>query len=162
MTTRPGVDLPLPAPLGAVRPEKAQDLPDELRQRLAVLADLLLPGSGTMPAAGAVDLAGAGIRQVLASRPDLRAPLEAVVASSSEQDARDFLRCLRSHDPGGWATLTTCVTAGYYMRPPVRQALGYAGQEGRVVTADEFVSWVTDGLLDPVISRGPLVREAPA
>jgi hypothetical protein len=162
MTTRPEVDLPLPALPGSARPVEGQDLPDELRQRLAVLADILLPGSETMPAAGAVDLAGVGIRQVLTSRPDLRAPLEAVLAACSDQDAADFVARLRSHDPAGWATLTTCVTAGYYMRPPVRQALGYAGQEGRVVTADEFVSWVTDGLLDPVISRGPLVREAPA
>ena len=42
-----------------------------LRARFAHLADGLIPGTDAMPAPSAVDIGGAGLDAVLASRPDL-------------------------------------------------------------------------------------------
>ena len=139
----------------------------ELAQRLASLADVLLPGGAGMPSATAADVPSGGLQRVFEARPDLAPALARVVGASLAQDpagadATGFVQGLRAADPAGWTVLTTCVAAAYYMTPSVRRLLGYAGQEGVLITADDFFSWVSAGLLDPVIERGPIGRPAPA
>jgi hypothetical protein len=130
--------------------------------RLAQLADALLPGCESMPSARGVNLAVTGLNRVFDSRPDLVAPLLAVVRAGRDDAPEAYLARLQESDSGGWQVLTTCVAAGYYMDPAVRRRLGYAGQEGVLITADDFYGWAATGLLDPVLERGPVHRPTPA
>jgi hypothetical protein len=50
------------------------------RATFAALADVLVPAAEGMPAASAVDIAGAGLDRVLRARPDLEAPLSRILA----------------------------------------------------------------------------------
>lgn len=122
------------------------------RARLAELADALMPADDRMPAPSACGVPGTGLDRVLQVRPDLAAPLRAALAH--EGPARDVLVALQAAAGPQWTALTTCVTAAYYMTPAVRRLLGYGGQEGVVVTGDEFIAWASEGLLDPVLERG--------
>lgn len=134
---------------------------ESLRARLAALADALAPADGRMPAASAVGVHTAGLDRVLGVRPDLDAPLRRAVTTGPTEPPADTLARLRRDDEPAWRALTTCVTGAYYMTPAVRRLLGYRGQEGVVVTSDDFVGWVSAGLLDPVLERGPVHRPDP-
>jgi hypothetical protein len=134
---------------------------DVARAGLAELADALLPGGAGLPSASAADVPATGIDRVLAERPDLSAPLLDVVLARQDRPATEYLTRLQQSDTARWTVLTTAVAAAYYMTPTVRRALGYAGQEGVLITADDFYGWAATGLLDPVLDRGPVHRPTP-
>ena len=144
----PGAD---PAPLWT----------DDRTRRLGALADALLPGGAGMPAATEAAVPTSGVQRVFEARPDLSPALAAVVDACSGPDTADVLTRLRDQDAAGWAVLTTCVAAAYYMTPAVRRLLGYGGQEGVLITSADFFGWASSGLLDPVLERGPIGRPAP-
>ena len=124
------------------------------RKTLTDLSDALVPAEGVMPSASQASVHTVGIDRVLAVRPDLVAPLRALLAECDHDAPHMFLAALSKSRPREWMVLLTCVLGAYYMRPEVRKALGYRGQEGRLITSDDFVTWVEEGLLDPVIERG--------
>ena len=51
-------------------------------------------------------------------------------------------------------------TGAYYLHPRVRRLIGYPGQKPDPAADDESDYWLRDGLLDPVIDRGPIWRQA--
>ena len=132
-----------------------------LRDRLARLADVMLPGDGVLPPASRAGLADDGpLRVVLGSRPDLTEPL--VRAIERLDDASFDLERLaryRDEDADGYIAITTVVASTYYLSPTVRDSIGYPGQVPRTYDPYAYVSWVEEGLLDPVISRGPRWRD---
>jgi hypothetical protein len=135
---------------------------EERTRRLGRLADALLPGGAGMPAATEVDVPTVGVARVFTARPDLLPALGAVVDAWGGSAPADELTRLRQQDAAGWTVLTTCVAAAYYMTPRVRRLLGYGGQEGVLITSEDFFGWASTGLLDPVLERGPIGRSAPA
>jgi hypothetical protein len=118
------------------------------RERLARLADQLIPGESGMPSASEAGAVGEWLDAVLRVRPDLEAPLAAV----TEVD--------RAGQPEGFAALTAAVTAAYYMNPQVRERVGYAGQQAIPFDPDHE-DYLEDGLLDSVRSRPPVYRPTP-
>ena len=118
------------------------------RERLARLADQLIPGESGMPSASEAGATGEWLDAVLAVRPDLEAPLSTV----TEVD--------RERDPAGFAALTAAVTAAYYMNPEVRERVGYVGQLAIPFDPDHE-DYLEDGLLDSVKSRPPVYRPTP-
>lgn len=118
------------------------------RERLARLADQLIPAESGMPSASEAGATGEWLDAVLAVRPDLEAPL----AAAREVD--------RERDPEGFAALTAAITAAYYMNPEVRERIGYAGQQAIPFDPDHE-DYLADGLLDSVKSRPPVYRPTP-
>ena len=118
------------------------------RERLARLADQLIPGESGMPSASEAGATGEWLDAVLAVRPDLEAPL----AAARELD--------RDRDPEGFAALTAAITAAYYMNPEVRERVGYVGQLAIPFDPDHE-DYLQDGLLDSVRSRPPVYRPTP-
>jgi hypothetical protein len=118
------------------------------RERLARLADQLIPAESGMPSASEAGAVGEWLDAVLRVRPDLEAPLAAV----TEVD--------RVQQPEGFAALTAAVTAAYYMSPQVRERIGYAGQQAIPFDPDHE-DYLEDGLLDSVKSRPPVYRPTP-
>jgi len=137
-------------------------LDERLRARFVVLADGLIPGTDAMPAPGSVDVGGAGLDAVLASRPDVTTALiRALEAADDVEDAIAWAAELADVDAIAHAALVTAVVGAYYLRPEVRARLGYPGQTGVEVVADPYPEYVHDGTLERVLERGPIYRPTP-
>lgn len=136
------------------------DVPQASRDVLARLAEQMLPGGAGQPSAGAVDVSGVMLDQVLAARPDLREPLLALLDRVAGMPPAETLDAVRA-EPADRELLGLVVVGAYTMAPAVRQALGYPGQEARQVNPFDINDVIEDGLLDPVIERGSIYRPTP-
>ena len=133
-----------------------------LRERLASVADGLVPEADGMPAPSDVDIGGRQLDIVLASRPDLGESLKRALAGAADvDDAIAWVEELRAHDPDAYDALVTAVVAGYYMHPRVMRLLGYPGQVPQEVSVDGYPDYVDEGLLERVYERGPIYRPTP-
>lgn len=131
-------------------------------ERLARLADVMLPAARGMPSAGEVGAIASNLERVLTWRDDLRAPLErAVAALDPETFSIERLSAYHGADEDAYVALTTVVAACYYLCPVVRERIGYPGQVAKTYDPFAYTVWVAEGLLDPVMARGPIYREAP-
>jgi len=128
------------------------------RAQLGAIADELIPAGSGMPSASEAGVAGQYLDEVLAARPDLAAPLEAALASVEGAD--DAIAALRA-DAGAWGVITAVVPAAYFLNPDMRAAIGYPGLEARPIDPDAAPDYLQDGLLDSVVSRGPVYRPTP-
>jgi hypothetical protein len=132
---------------------------EELRERLARIADALIPEADGMPAPSGIDIGGRQLDVVLASRPDLADDLRrALEAAVDVEDAIAWIELLRAEDPAGYDALTTAVVAGYYMHPDVTRLLGYDGQIPEQVSVAGYPDYLREGLLERAYERGPLYR----
>jgi hypothetical protein len=131
----------------------------EERALLTRIANDLIPEGEGMPSAGMVDVAGSQLDLVLRARPDLGPPLARALASDVDAPTLDWLRRLAQEDPEAHAALTLAVVGAYYLHPRVKELLGYEGQTGEEVTPDEYLRYVNEGLLDPVLERGRIFRD---
>lgn len=116
-------------------------------ERLAALADQLIPASDGMPAASAVG----GFDRVLDTRPDLAAPLAEALAYTD-------VTLLRAERPDLFATLGEVVAGAYYLAPEIQDRVGY---HGRLSAPVETEPDVDVALLAPVLARGPIYRADP-
>jgi hypothetical protein len=132
---------------------------EELRERLARLADALIPAADGMPAPSSIDIGGRQLDVVLASRPDLAEDLRhALEAADAVEDAVGWVEALRAEDPAGYEALVTAVVAAYYMHPDVSRLLGYPGQVPEQVSVGAYPDYLREGLLERVYDRGPIYR----
>jgi hypothetical protein len=132
----------------------------ERRAVLAGLAEAMLPGGAGQPPASAVGVAGALLDQVLAARPDLEHPLAALLDRLAGLPVEEAIASVRAN-PAERDLLGLVAIGGYMMAPEVRAALGYPGQQAKPVNPFDIHDVVEDGLLDPVIERGQIYRDAP-
>ena len=131
---------------------------DGLRDRLRRLADALIPAAHGMPAAGEVGVADRQLDKVLAVRPDLGEPLARALADADPADHEGALEGLREADPEALDALLLVVAGGYYIDADVRRRLGYDGQQPVEVRPEIIPNYVEEGLIDPLLARGPVYR----
>jgi hypothetical protein len=131
------------------------------RERLAALADALIPGGEGLPAASTADVQGKWIDRTLAARPDLGPLVEAALALEGEPEAA--LRAWRSREVESHDGFALTVCGAYLLNPRVRKLLGYEGPAPRPAPAfpDESDLFLEGGLIDPVVARGPVYRPVP-
>jgi hypothetical protein len=142
--------------------ERKPALSEELRARLAALADELVPEAEGMPAASAVDVGGRQLDRVVAARPDLVEPLtRGLLRAERVEDVIGWMENLGAQDPEAHDAIAATVVGGYYMHPEVKARLGYPGQVGREVSVGGFPEYVSEGLLERVVERGPIYRPTP-
>ncbi len=140
-------------------PDQAQ------RATFAALADVLLPATDDLPAPSSIDAHGRWLDRALEARPDLAAPLAAILAGAAGRDPAAEARRLHADEPEAFATLSLLVTGAYYLSPKVRKRIGYPGQKADPADDDEPDYWLSDGILDAVAARPPSWRrpaDAPA
>lgn len=131
----------------------------EERRLFSRLADELIPpASGHLSASRAND-GGAWLDAVLAARPDLGAPLKAILAGANDGDAAAVVGKMQADDQPAFGVLAEVAAGAYFMNPDVRKSLGYGGQGPQPI--DPKPDYLDDGLLDSVISRGPIYRPTP-
>jgi hypothetical protein len=140
----------------------ASQLGDESRARLAALADVLIPGGDGLPSAGDADVAGQWIDRALGANPDLVDTVVHVLTIAGAPE--DVIADLRLHHRDVYDRFAFAVGGAYFMNTPVRRALGYPGTAPRRLPAadGEAEYYLEDDILSPVISRGPVYRQAPA
>ena len=131
------------------------------RERLAELADQLIPAEGDMPSASEAGAVGKWLDAVLKARPDFEVPLTGVEASTAGMSAAEAIAALPERDPAGWSALSAAVVAAYYMNPDVCARIGYSGQQAIPLDPDARPDYLQDGLLHSVKSRGPVYRATP-
>lgn len=136
-------------------------LDPRLRAVLGGIADQLIPAAHGMPSATEVGVADTMLDDVVRARPDLVAPLADVLTAVADDDPVSAAARLRSGAVAGFDVVALVVAGGYLMSPRVKAALGYPGQEPKIVDPDDVVRTVHDGLLDPVVARGPIYRPTP-
>lgn len=136
----------------------------EARERLAVIADALIPEGHGMPAASSVDVAGGQLDTVLHSRPDIGPALERGLAGPEMDDPAAWLADLEEQDPEAHGAVLLAVVAGYYMHPTVQELIGYPGQVPRDAQRLGEREMFQEGLpemLEEVRARGPIYRPTP-
>ena len=138
-----------------------QTLTSEQRAAFWPLADVLIPATEDMPAASDAGSAEKWLDRALAARPDLVAPLAAVLDAAAGLDPEAEARRLHAEDPDGFSALAQIASGGYYMNLKIRKRIGYPGQGKRPPFSDEAEYDLRDGLLDPVFERGPLNTTPP-
>ncbi len=98
------------------------------RATLAKLADVLIPGSGKMPAASSAGVAGELLNRCLSAAPSLEEPLLALLEAAERCEHSAFARDLATRSPEDFAVLSTVVVGAYYLSEQVRDLIGYPGQ----------------------------------
>jgi hypothetical protein len=131
------------------------------RAALAAFADVLIAGGDGLPSASEAKLHEKWIDRVLRVRPDLGAPVLAVLGC--EGDPAVELERVRAEDPVTFAAFAEAVAGGYLLNPRVCKLLGLPGNAPKRNPAypDEADFYLEDGILDAVRARGPIYRPTP-
>jgi len=146
-----------------VRRTPPRPLTDAERVTCAQVADVLCTGPGTTGPrpSGSTDFQQQ-LDLAVATRCDAFDGFVAVVAAAAAAtDLAGWLRSLHASDPGAFALLSTVVAGAYLMIPEVRELVGYPGQHRDRPDLEQAVEELTDGILDPVVERGPIYVPTP-
>ena len=120
------------------------------RQRLAVLADVLIPGTGEFPSASAAGVPTDLMDRALGFRPDLAASLDRALDVADGLDAEAALDLLCTVHSADFEALSTLVSGAYLQSPQVQKALNYRPAPRQA--NDDVGSYVD--LLEIVVDRG--------
>lgn len=119
------------------------------RDRLAVLADLLIPGSGEFPSASAAGVPTDLIDRALDIRPDLVPALGRALDAAVGLDAEAALDLLSTDRSAEFEALSTLVSGAYLLSPQVQEALDYRPAPRQA--KDDVDSYID--LLEVVVER---------
>lgn len=133
----------------------------EQRARLASLADVLMPAGEGLPAPSDIEVQGLWLDQAVAALPAMAEALPAVLAMPGSPS--EVIQRLQAEQPQVFVAFSFLVSGAYLMHPHVRHALGYEGPavQPNPPLEGETEYYLEDGLLDPVIARGPIYRAIP-
>ena len=132
---------------------------DDFRSLYARLADYLIPEYDGKPAASSVGVHLEMLDEVMRIRPDLEQDFRRAVAACEGRDLSAELNGLARDDASAFGALTTVTTGAYMMTDEARAAVGYPGQDSAPYDAHETPEYVTNGMLQRVIDRGPIYRD---
>lgn len=148
-----------PASVPPYRDRPPRELTDAERSALVAVAGVLISPSAGLPAPSAAPGYGRWLDRALAARRDVfEDVVQCAVVLHGESDLAAAVRDLARSDPSRFQQLSTVVAGAYLMLPAVRRELGYPGQERKHARFDEAAEEIMDGILDPVIERGPNYR----
>lgn len=133
---------------------------DDVREGLALLVDVILPGTDRLPTGRDVGAHEDLLDRVLAADPALVAPLTDA-GRRAQSGGGLSLQDLHAWNAEIREPALFALTAAYYMSRSVQRALNYPGPGPRPIaqaTSDEKYS---EELLAPVRQRGSIYVEAP-
>lgn len=134
----------------------------EQRSTFAGIADYLIPNAEGMPSASEVDVHGAILDRVLMLRTDLQEAFLRGLNACAGAPPAEAANALNRNDPAAMGAVGLVASAAYYMAPRVRDLIGYPGQESRPESdPDAPLPYVTNGMLQVVIDRGPIFKPTP-
>lgn len=133
---------------------------DDVREGLAVLVDLILPGTDRLPPGREVGAHRELLDQVLTADPGLTGPIFEAGQRVLETGCAS-LRELQEWETGVRETVVFALTSAYYMSRQVQRALHYPGPGPHPIAFAKPDQVCTDDLLAPVRKRGSVYVEAP-
>lgn len=137
-------------------------LEQKLRNTFAAIADVLIPNAEGMPSASEMNVQGEMLDHILGLRPDLRENFLRGLTKAAGRDATEAANDLNRTDTAALSAIGLVASAGYYMTPRVRELIGYPGQQSRPeADPDAVPPYVSNGMLQQVIDRGPIYRATP-
>lgn len=153
-------DLSLSVPLHRKSPGRA--LTDAEREALIQVADVLVGDTGELPPPSAAPGFAAALDVALAARDDAFEDIVAAATALYGEDgpALDSVRKLAADEPDTFQPLSAVLGGAYLLLPEVGRTIGYPGQVRSHPRFDEAAEEITNGILDPVIERGPVYRTA--
>jgi hypothetical protein len=84
--------------------------------------------------------------------------IEAIRRSTDASDAVEWLRALSAENPIAFEPLSSVLAGAYLMVPEIQAYVGYPGQGRNPASPTQIADELDDGLLDPVVGRGPIYR----
>jgi hypothetical protein len=141
-------------------PVPALPLDPDVRRGLELIAELILPGTATLPAGVAVGAHAELLDRALTASPRLVEPVTAFGRRAAEAGAVT-LADLQAWSEADCEEVVFALTASYYMAPEVLRALGYPGQMRRPIAEATPEEKQSEELLAPVIARGPAYVPTP-
>jgi hypothetical protein len=138
--------------------EERVALTDAELATLAAVADHLIPAAHGMPSAAEV-VTDDRLRFVLNARPDLAEPIRAALRVDHGDDPAARVATLQRDDPAALGALQLAIVGGYYTDKRVRELIGYPGQAAITIRSWEVPPYVSEGLIDAVLARGPVWRD---
>jgi hypothetical protein len=139
----------------------SQPLTAEIRADFLAIADRLIPAAEGMPAASEVRV-GELLDHILSLRPDLGEVFFRGLSAVHGRPAEEAAEMLNREDPEALSTIGLVAAAAYFMTQRVRTLIGYPGQEKRAFDPNGTPEYMTNGMLQRVIDRGPIYRPTPA
>ena len=126
---------------------------------LRAIADVLIPASGDNPAATSEPDFDAWLVRAVDARADAFGAITAFLGQldgAAAEAVVQALRALHAEQPGQFQALSAVVAGAWLLTPTVRARIGYPGQRRDPARFEEAVDQISDGILDPVIARGPV------
>jgi hypothetical protein len=126
---------------------------------LRAIADVLIPASGDNPAATSEPDFDTWLRCAVDARADSFGTITAFLGrlgGAGPEVIDQALRALHAGEPGQFQALSAVVAGAWLLTPTVRARIGYPGQRRDPARLEEAVDQISDGILDPVIARGPV------
>ncbi len=131
-------------------------------QNLAMLGNILIPATETMPAAAAVAGFAGALRVAAKSCGYDEAAIRIALGLIGPEIDWAAAELLEQTEPAAFAILGTLVSAAYYMTPQVLALLKFPTDRQHPAAMEEFVSEYETGVLDVVTERGPRYRDVAA
>ena len=136
-------------------------LSPEERAAFAGLADFLIPRHGRLPAATEVGAHEELLDRVLGHRPDIVEDLRRGLAAAQAAEPSEAANRLSQSDAAAFSAVTLAASAAYYMCDEVRALIGYPGQEKAPYDPHETPVYLTNGMIERIVLRGPIYRPTP-
>jgi hypothetical protein len=125
------------------------------------LAAVLTPGGGGLPDAADADRDGEVLQLALRHLARDLDALRAVLDQAADADPAAFLGDLADRSPEQFEVLRRLLVCRYLTCRPVWDVLGYGGRRPSPPAAGEAEGFLSDGILDAVIARGPRYLPTP-
>ena len=126
---------------------------------LRAIADVLIPAAGDNPAATSEPDFDQWLARAADARADAFDGITAVLAQldrTAPATIDHTLRALHADQPRQFQALSAVVAGAWLVVPAVRARIGYPGQRRDPARLEEAADQISDGILDPVLARGPL------
>lgn len=133
-------------------------LTPEQRATFAGLAGLLIPRHGRMPAITELAEYDSLLDRVLGYRPDIVDDLIRGLTAAEGQDASEAANRISQNDAAAFNAISLAASACYYLSDEVRELVGYPGQDKSLYDPDETPVYLTNGMIERVMRRGPIYR----
>jgi hypothetical protein len=150
-------DSHLTAPLSVPRrPRAPRRLEDSERRTLVVIADALIPRTGSHPAASSAPDFQNKIDVALDARSDAFSVITArlaVLADVPDGAMLATLEALAGEDPATFQAISTVVAGAWLLTGDTRNRIGYHGPKVDKAGLEEAVDELTSGILDPVLEK---------
>jgi hypothetical protein len=128
---------------------------------LRAFAEVLTPGGDGFPTAAEADPDESVLALAIHHMGLQMAEIAEILEAATGKDPRAFLEDLAREDPHRFELVRSLLVCRYLTCRPVWKLLGYAGQRPTPPVPGEAEVYLRDGILEPVVRRGPIYIPTP-